>query len=213
VTDSDEDLAVRWHDLTEDHEAYQLAREATETYHGSSPEIWVGSLADYAAGYLHGVWLNATLTPEELAPAIQFMLRGSHEPDAEEYGIFDYDGFGSEVTSLLGEYPSLKTVSKIAQGIQAHGQAYAVWAAYVGPDNAEQLDHFEDHYLGEWESIEAYADDLLQETEAYRVIEEAPESLQPYLKVDVEGYARDLSFDLHVVEKPDGGVWVFDPHA
>jgi Antirestriction protein (ArdA) len=76
---------------------------SAETYHGDAPEIWVGSLADYVAGYLHGVWLDAALTPDELAPAIQFVLRNSHEPDAEEYAVFDDSGFGSELTGLLGE--------------------------------------------------------------------------------------------------------------
>ncbi len=41
------------------------------------------SLADYNAGVLHGAWLDATLEPDELAAAVQFMLRNSHEPDAE----------------------------------------------------------------------------------------------------------------------------------
>jgi antirestriction protein len=212
VTDSDEELAARWQQLQEEHEAYQGARFAAEGNRGVSPEVWVGSLADYTAGYLHGGWLDATSDPEELAAAVQFILRNSHEPDAEEYGIFDYDGFG-EVTSLLGEYPSLKTVSRIAQGIFEHGHAYAAWAAYVGPEHHEQLERFEDHYLGEWESLEAYAQELLEESEAYRVIDEAPEWLRPYLSIDVEDYARDLGYELHVVEKPDGGVWVFDGRA
>src|SRR6266508_6381295 len=113
-----------------------------EASSGIVPEIWVGSLADYNAGVLHGVWLDATLEPDELAAAVQFMLRHSHEPDAEEYGVFDYDGFG-EAASLLGEYPSLESVSKVAQGILEHGPAFAAWAAYVGPEQAEQLDRFE----------------------------------------------------------------------
>ena len=137
------------------------------------------------------------------------MLRNSHEPDAEEYGVFDYDGFG-DAASLLGEYPSLETISKVARGILENGQAFAAWAAYVGPERHEELDRFEDQYLGEWESIEAYAEDLLEESEAYRVIEEAPEWLRPYLQVDVEGYARDLGLELHVVDKLGGGVFVFD---
>ncbi len=50
-----------------------------EASSGIVPEIWVGSLADYNAGVLHGVWLDATLEPDELAAAVQFMLRNSHE--------------------------------------------------------------------------------------------------------------------------------------
>jgi antirestriction protein len=95
--------------------------------------------------------LDATLEPDELADAIQFILKNSHEPGAEEHGIFDYDGFGEGVGSLLGEWASLATVSRIAQSITEHGDAFAAWAAYVGPEQTEQLDRFEDHYLGEWE--------------------------------------------------------------
>src|SRR5581483_5008343 len=92
--DFDEELAARWQERQEEYEAYQGARQAAEGNRGVSPEIWVGSLADYVAGYLHGAWLDATSSPEELAAAVQFILRNSHEPDAEEYGVFDYDGFG-----------------------------------------------------------------------------------------------------------------------
>ncbi len=211
ATNSDEELAARWQEAQREHEAYEAATQSNrgEASSGIVPEIWVDSLADYNAGVLHGAWLDATLEPDELAAAVQFMLRNSHEPDAEEYGVFDYDGFG-EAASLLGEYPSLETISKVAQGIQEHGPAFAAWAAYVGSEQTEQLHRFEDHYRGEWDSIEAYAEDLLQETEAYRVIEEAPEWLRPYLQVDVEGYARDLGLELHVVDKLGGGVFVFD---
>jgi hypothetical protein len=60
-------------------------------------------------------------------------------------------------------------------------------------------------------TIEAYAEELLQESEVHRIVDEAPEWLQPYLAIDVAAYARDLEPELHVVEKPDGGVWVFSP--
>lgn len=213
-TDANEVLATCWHQFQAEQEAYRSATQSLDLNSGDdSPMVWVGSLADYTAGYLHGAWLDATLDSDDLTNAVRFVLKNAHEADAEEYGVFDYDGFGSEVTSLLGEYPNLKTVSRIAQGIVEHGHAFAAWAAYVGPEQEEQLDRFEDHYLGEWNSMEAYAENLLEEGEGYRVVEEAPEWLRPYLKVDIEGYARDLGYDLHVVEKPEGGVWVFDTRS
>lgn len=214
VTDSVDELARHWDEAKQEYAAFRTATSARtgngEAGGSAGPEIWVGSLSDYNAGILHGAWLDATLDADELGDAVQFMLKNSHEPDAEEYGVFDYDDFGYGLSSLLGEYPSLTTVSKIAQGIEEHGEAFAAWAAYVGPEQAEQLDRFEDHYLGEWDSMEAYAENLLEECEAYRYVDEAPEWLRPYLSLDVEGYARDLGFDLHVEEKPGGGVWVFD---
>ena len=208
-TDSDEELVDRWEEAEREYQAFETATRSRN----DGPSIWVGSLSDYNAGVLHGVWLAATVELDELADAIQFMLRNSHEPDAEEYGVFDYDWFGQGVGSLLGEYPSLATVSKVAQGIAEHGEAFAAWASYVGPEQHEQLDRFEDHYLGEWDSTEAYAENYLEECEAYRLVDEAPEWLRPYIKVDVELYARDLEIDLHVAEKAGGGVFVFDPSA
>jgi antirestriction protein len=210
TTDSDEELVRAWQEAEHEYQAFRAASGARPGV--DAPRVWVGSLSDYVAGYLHGEWLDADLDADELAAAVQFILKNSHELDAEEYGVFDYDGFG-EAAGLLGEYPSLATVARVAQGIAEHGQAFAAWAAYVGPEQAELLDRFEDHYLGEWESMEAYAENLLDESEAYRVIDEAPEWLRPYLELDVAGYARDLSFDLHVVDAHGSRVWVFDTHG
>lgn len=58
--------------------------------------------------------------------------------------------------------------------------------------------------------MDAYARELLEDSEAYRVVDEAPEWLRQYIEIDIEGYARDLDFDLQVVERSHGGVWVFD---
>jgi antirestriction protein len=208
TTDSDEELTARW-----DQEQRQCKAYMTATRGGSArdddPRIWVGSLSDYVAGYLHGEWLQTDLELDELQDAVQFILKHSHEPDAEEYAVMDYDGFTSDLTSLLGEYPSLQTIHRLGQGIREHGPAFSAWAAYVGPDNHDQLDQFEDHYWGEWESLEAYAEDQLDNLGANQYIEDAPEWLKPYLSLDVGGYARDLGYELHVVEASGGEVWVF----
>ena len=42
-----------------------------------------------------------------------------------------------------------------------------------------------------------------------------PEWIRPYVKIDVEGFARDLELNGDVIsaEAPDGTVWVFDGDA
>ena len=175
-------------------------------------EIWVGSVTDYANGRLHGVWIDATQEPEELHEAVSYMLSSSCYRDAEEWGIFDYEGFGS---LKLGEYASLDTVSRIAQGIEKHGLAFTAWAEYVGADNEHELERFEDHYRGEYDSMQAYVEDVLDNIGFNHELEQAlrviPEDLRRYVQVDVEGMARDWDIDLYVVEEPPrGGVWVFD---
>ena len=134
------------------------------------------------------------------------MLRGSRASNAEEWAVMDYDGFG---VLRLGEYTSFETISRIAQGIAEHGEAFTAWAAHVGPDSTELLDRFEDHFLGEWESFEEYVKGCLEESEFYRFLEHVPEEMRGYIEVDIEQIARDWGGDYEVAERPDGGVWVF----
>jgi Antirestriction protein (ArdA) len=90
----------------------------------AGPQIWVGSLSDYNNGVLHGTWLDAARAPEEIQADIQAMLEASPlaaetgQP-AEEWGIFDYQGFGS---FRLHEHEDLEVVSRIAPG---HRRAWA----------------------------------------------------------------------------------------
>lgn len=215
VISSDDSLTARWTDITNEYDifyaqqdAYETARaEPEHTTGGPTPRIWVGSLADYNNGLLHGEWFNATYDAEQLQLATQFMLRSSRTLGAEEWAVLDYDGFGP---LRLGEYVSFETISRIANGIAQHGEAFAAWAAHVGPDEHDALDSFEDHYRGEWESFEAYVEDYLRETDFYRFLDYVAENMRGYLEVDVEQIARDWSCDYEVVERPGGGVWVFD---
>jgi len=103
-------------------------------------------------------------------------------------------------------------VSRIAQGIAEHGAAYAKWVACVGVESEELLsdERFQDHYLGQFDSMEAYVENLLEECGDYEYLEQLPEHLKPYVKIDTEMMARDYESELYVVEGEDGGVFVFD---
>jgi antirestriction protein len=107
-------------------------------------------------------------------------------------------------------------VSLVAQGIAEHGEAYAAWVNYVGDTSGELLEpeRFQDYYLGEWDSLADYVEDVLQETGFYHSLEatlgQLPEDLRHYVQVDVEGIAEEWGQGLYVVEAPDGKVWVFD---
>ncbi len=100
--------------------------EEHETIEPSRPRIYAASLADYNAGRLHGVWINANQDAEQLSEEIAAMLRRSPTPGAEEWAIHDYESFGPAAVS---EYDSLERISRITRGIAEHGQAFAAWAA------------------------------------------------------------------------------------
>lgn len=169
------------------------------------PRIYVASLADYNAGRLHGAWLDASQPVEELHAGIQSMLRRSREPLAEEFAIHDHDGFGP---ASLGEYESIDRVQRLASGIVEHGPAFAAWASHCDP---AELDRFEEAYRGEWPSVTAYADELLTDLGATETLERVPDWLQPYMTLDIEGFARDLCLGGDVWTEPSSnGVYVFD---
>ena len=174
------------------------------------PKIYVASLADYVAGRLYGRWIDAAQPPEALLAAISEVLAAAPTPGAEEWAIHDYENFGP---LRLGEYESANTISTVAQGIVEHGPAFAAWASQVDIHNAEEMERFEDCYLGHWESVEAYAEDLVEDLGTLSAIEQAAGSLAPYVKVDMEALARDMELggDVAALEAEAGGVYLFSP--
>ena len=140
------------------------------------------------------------------------MLARSPMPGAEEWAIHDYEGFGPV---RLGEYEDLATVSQIAQGMAEHGPAFAHWAARCDSTDPDDLARFDDVYLGHWHSLEAYAEDLLDDLGLDDLIERSvPDYLQPYVRVDLAGFARDLEYSGDVASSEgDNGVYLFDRTA
>jgi antirestriction protein len=178
----------------------------------STPRIYVASLRDYNAGRLHGSWIDAAQEPEMLYEAVAAMLDASRAPRAEEWAIHDYEGFGE---LHLGEFEPLEAVSRLAQGIVEHGPAFAAWISLQGATDTETLARFDHAYLGEWESTEAYAEDLLEDFDLERLLDQVvPEGLRPYVQVNAAGFGRDLELggDISTVDSPEHAVYVFDMH-
>lgn len=195
--------------LTPD-EPQAAAGSQTEQAPEIVPRIYVASLSDYNAGRLHGIWLDANQAPEDLQLQITAMLRRSKEPRAEEWAIHDFEGFNG---LHLGEWEDLTHVSRVAKGISQHGLAFGHWATLVSED--EELDKFEDAYLGQWESVTDYAehvlDDLGLDEELDRCV---PDNLRPYVKLDAEGFGRDLVLggDVTAIDGEGGAMYLFTNH-
>ena len=101
-------------------------------------------------------------------------------------------------------------MSRIAQGIAEHGEAFGHWVAHIGTEDLDQLDAFEDHYRGEWEPFKAYIEDYLEDTGFYAYLDTIPEDMRGYVEVDLEAIARDWGGDYLVVELRHGRVAVVD---
>jgi hypothetical protein len=89
-----------------------------ERLRGATPRIWIGSVIDRNHGTRHGEWMDAARNTDEIHADIQRMLAASptaaeYRDVAEEWGIFDYEGFGAY---SVAEYESIESVSRIARG-------------------------------------------------------------------------------------------------
>ena len=217
----------RWSDDAEQPEPGDQddAGEEREPLH-EPIEIRVESLRDYAgSGARHSVELDATMPPEELDDAIQYMLSRSPSGDgAEEWFIEEYIGFHG---LSLGDHPALETVHQVATGIQQHGEAFAEWVRYVGAPQEDAIKSFADHYRGHHDDMEAFVRWHLDESGAQGELDRAlnpqpgdrlgakevgvvPPDLRQYVKFDVEAMALDWESEYFIVDAEGGGVHVFD---
>jgi antirestriction protein len=176
------------------------------------PRIWVAALADYNQGTLHGAWIDAAREVADLQADIEQMLAASPltvatGERAEEWAVHDYDGFGS---LRLDEHEGLGWISRVARGIAEHGRAFAAYADVMQQE--ELLDGFDTDYLGHYDSLHAYIEQLVNDLGYDRILDEnLPASIRPYVKIDVAATADDLRLggDLHALPASDGGVWIF----
>lgn len=184
----------------------QIERAEKLTLH---PKVWIGCLAAYNNGTLHGDWVDAAVAGEDLVASAQRILATSPEPDAEEWAIFDFDEFGDY---QVDQYDPLEHVAAIARRIEEHGHPISVWAQLHDGDE-EMVAQFEDAFLGEYESAEDWAREVLDELNLDAFLKQGsiPEAIRPYVSIDYAGWARDarLSGDIDFEDAPGGGIYVF----
>lgn len=171
----------------------------------TEPRIYVACLAAYNNGLLHGEWINADQSTDELHEAVARMLAASPEPGAEEWAIHDCEGFGA---LRLSEWESFERVSAIAAGIAKHGDAFSAWLSYDESQDATDMQAFEDAYRGEWDSLRAYAENFADDIGLY---DAAEKSGSHYVTVDIDALERDLDIELYSVRSDHHTVYIFDP--
>ncbi len=202
---------------TPEHRHQPSAAPAPERVGGAHPErheddetdppaIYVASLADYNAGRLHGIWIDATQDLATINGQIAEMLNRSPEPGAEEIAIHDYTNFGGW---QLSEYESVHSVKAVADAITEHGEAVTHWIDYLGAPADEAIESFTDAYVGNWETMREYAEELADAIGVEVSVD--PPSWETYVKIDYDAVARDLDFEMHIGQAKDGSIYVFDP--
>lgn len=190
-----------------DHNPGTREDSAAEREPTRSPAIYVASLADYNNGVLHGTWIDAAQEPDDIEAEIKAMLDQSRESNAEEWAIHDHEQFGRW---RVHEYDSMERVSRVAKGIAEHGYAFSAWAD-LHDDEPDRWDEFAEAYMGHYDSVQTYVDQMADDLGYTDELAKLPESLQPYVHFDTAALARDmeLSGDIQTVDDPAGGTWIF----
>jgi antirestriction protein len=188
---------------TEAQEAGSTKPEERKTQTGLAPKIYAASLSDYNAGRLHGAWIDADQDAEEIHADIHNMLAESRQPWAEEWAIHDYEDFGS---LRLSEWESIEQLSIIGRGIAEHGTPFAHWATFCRTEGtAEQLSAFQEHYLGVWDSEEAYGEQAMKD---YGIQDEIERLLLPhlsgYVTIDYQQFGQDCLSELWTARDEEG---------
>ena len=192
-------------------EQREQEQAASEQQPKVSPKVWIARLSDYNAGHLHGAWVEADQDTDGIWIGVNDVLHTSKVAGAEEWAIFDYEGFGP---LRLSEYETIERISRLGRGIGEHGEAFAVFAGFLGGGEDELLDQFEDCYIGKWQSAEAYVEEFLDDLGMERILDEAvPKVYRDYVKFDTEALVRDMECEgsLLAVDDSDGGVFLFHP--
>lgn len=172
--------------------------------------IYVACLASYNNGHLHGAWIDATQDADDIKAEIaEKVLRTSpypnvrvgpdNVPSSEEWAIHDYEGFEG---LTLSEYESMDKVADLARLLEEHGEAYAKYVDLVGTDHATE-EGFQDAYRGEYDSAEAYAEELVEQTHDLKALG----TLANY--IDYEKFARDMTYEGTSFVDGGRGVYVF----
>lgn len=181
-----------WIDADQDADAIQ-AEIATMLRESPCPNVLVGCLeCDGIGSTLDGTGSNTRV-------ACQACKGTGKVPSAEEWTIHDHEGFEG---ISIGEHESIEDVAKHARLLSEHDGAWAAYVGLVGAHYATE-DGFSDAYQGEFDSDEAYAEQLI--SDCYDL--KSMGNLANY--IDYEKFARDLGFDGYSFVPGGSGVYVF----
>jgi len=165
--------------------------------------VWIGCLACYNAGRLVGEWYDAADADAVSIEALHIDAETIARVSCEEMWVMDHEGL-----PISGECSPMEAAAwgrLLADVDEWQRDAFLAWVRldWTGNDLPNVSD-FLDAYMGEWDSMRDYADNLMDECGMWA---EVPEWARPY--IDMDAFARDLSLDHGTAPALGGGVYVF----
>lgn len=169
--------------------------------------VWIGCLASYNAGHLHGVWfdLDDYTNCDEWIQAIKDMIAAGPSPHGEEWHVCDYEGWYS---LEIDRYESVATIWEWHEAFnECEHVPGEVVAHMLSEHPACPAESIGDCYRGTWDSLESYAQEYADDC---GLLGSVPGLLEGH--IDWTGVARDLCMDLTELDCSEG-VHLIDPNA
>jgi antirestriction protein len=146
-------------------------------------------LSAYNNGHLYGEWIDCDQDSDDIMAEIKTMLSNSpmnEIEECEEWAIHDYENFHG---IKIDEYESIDRVVELAIALAEHGEAFAAFTECYGD---EEIERFEDNYVGCYSSKENFAQEYYEEIGLTEAVEKAGLNV---FYIDFAMIARDMFID------------------
>ncbi|MFI5709013.1 antirestriction protein ArdA [Kribbella sp. NPDC051620] len=201
-------------------ELERIALERRERQQPLHPRLYIRSTIDQSRGDEVGGWIAAARDADTMTADILAVLSRSLATRRTGTAVGEWEIGGSEDFEQAepDKHESLPVVSALAKGIAQYGPAFAAWASIghelQGHYDVAIMQRFPDAYIGDFASIQTYAEHVIVQRGAVEAIEQLPEWLQHITRLDWHGLIQHIEWngDIHVVDH-DNGIWVFDSRS
>lgn len=171
--------------------------------HTDEPRIYVACLAAYNSGILHGEWIDAVQSVEDIRRGIRAMLKASPVEESEEWAIHAYEGFGS---LRLSEYEGAERIQALARFIHEHENPTLATAVLDHFDaNLEDAAKAMENYWGCYKSLADFVEEITDNGL------EIPHQIAFYIDYDRMAGDMELNGDFFTITTSFDEVHVFDP--
>ncbi len=164
----------------------------TRATHDEHPAVYCGTYGKYAGGSIAGKWIDLT-TFDNFDDFINFCMAIHADEEDPELMFQDYECFPREwYSESCMDEDDFDKIQEYWKLVEEHGSE--VIDAFLDCYDADQLEHFDEMYLGQYDDEEDYARQFVEENYD---LDRMMGNLAQYF--DYEAMGRDLfSYDLQI---------------
>lgn len=167
----------------------------------TAPRAWVGCLGCYNSGRLNGKWLDGSVAADMVAAGLaQEITVGEYTAarcltcGGDEFWVMDHENYYGLIDGECSPVTAQEHAATIEE-MQRQGIDLDAAAAFIEDRGEWDLDAFQDAYVGQFASMEEYAQELAEELYGDKI----RDAHWPFTCIDWEHAARELSYDFAIL--------------